>query len=271
MKTQFFCPFWGHEHLGHVAFIQKAKKSGYDGIEILPPHETSQKEQIKEECEKNELAIIGVWGGMIEGDFETSLDTYKKHLENACSIDPIFVNIQTGKDHYTYDQNRAFLDAANEISERTGIKVIHETHRSKFSNSAHGTVPFLEKDENLRITADFSHWCCVAETLLEDQPKAVELAISRTDHIHARVGHTQGSQVPDPRAPEWQHTLETHMKWWDQIIALHQEKEKKFMTITPEFGPFPYMPMIPLTQQPITSQWDVNVYMKDLLKERYNK
>ena len=94
--------------------------------------------------------------------------------------------------------------------------------------------------------------------------------MERADHIHARVGHTQGSQVPDPRAPEWKDNLDRHISWWDQIIEKNKKRGLEEFTISPEFGPYPYMLPMPLTQQPITSQWDVNLFMKELLKERYS-
>ena len=42
------------------------------------------------------------------------------------------------------------------------------------------------------------------------------------------------------------------------------------LTVTPEFGPYPYMPILPYTRQPIVSQWEVNVHMMQLLRERYD-
>ncbi len=100
------------------------------------------------------------------------------------------------------------------------------------------------------------------------QPEAVNLAIERTEHLHARVGYTERPQVPDPRITEWQTALQSHLAWWD-IIAARKKNDNEILTITPEFGPFPYMVPIPETGQPITNQWDVNVYMMNLLRERY--
>ena len=54
------------------------------------------------------------------------------------------------------------------------------------------------------------------------------------------------------------------------LFEKHKDVGGKVFTITPEFGPWPYMPALPFTRQPITSQWEVNVYMRDLLKKRYS-
>jgi len=87
-------------------------------------------------------------------------------------------------------------------------------------------------------------------------------------HIHARVGHPEGPQVSDPRAPEWSDAVEAHLGWW-QRVAVHQRSHgAPVLTITPEFGPPTYMPALPFTRQPVANLWEVNVYMRDLLKER---
>ena len=97
----------------------------------------------------------------------------------------------------------------------------------------------------------------------------MQLAISRAVHIHARVGHIQSAQVSDPRAPEWQGEVNTHLQWWDAIVQNRLSQGAATQTITPEFGPVPYMPALPYTKTPVASQWDINIYMLHLLKERY--
>jgi hypothetical protein len=158
-----------------------------------------------------------------------------------------------------------------EFSQNTGVKVYHETHRNKFSFAAHITKEYLQEIPGLQITLDASHWVCVAESFLKNQQEAMHLAIERTEHIHARVGYEEGPQVPDPRAPEWQPALNMHLNWWDKVVDRKRlEGADAILTITPEFGPFPYMVSMPFTQQPITNQWEVNAYMMQLLRERYS-
>jgi len=122
----------------------------------------------------------------------------------------------------------------------------------------------------LRITLDVSHWVTVAESFLDDQPEAMELAIQRTEHIHARVGYPEGPQVADPAAPEWNEALQHHLAWWDRIIERKRFETNALVTITPEFGPYPYMVHLPYSQKPIADQWQNNVYMMNLLRERYS-
>ena len=51
----------------------------------------------------------------------------------------------------------------------------------------------------------------------------MELAITRTDHIHARVGYTEGPQITDPRVPEWKRALDFHLQCWDKVVAFNKK------------------------------------------------
>jgi sugar phosphate isomerase/epimerase len=271
MNILFFCPLWGSSDLPIDIFMEKAKKSGYDGVEVsLPLNDSQRQEKILKAIEKQGMAFIAQHYETTNSDPQMHLVEYRSRLEHLVEAKPILVNTQTGKDWFSYEQNQKLIAAAKTISEKSGVRIIHETHRGKFSFNAHSTARYLDADPTLRIAADFSHWCVVSESLLEDQKESLALAISRTDHIHARVGYAEGPQISDPRAPEWEPALDIHLGWWDQIIDCHKKKETAVFTITPEFGPAPYMPALPFTKMPVASQWDINVYMMDLLRERYH-
>ena len=126
----------------------------------------------------------------------------------------------------------------------------------------------MEAHPTLRLILDISHWCNVHESLLDDQSETVKLALSRTDHIHTRVGHAEGPQVNDPRAPEWKDAVNAHMGWWDQVVE-QKRREGKRITMLTEFGPVDYLPALPYTRQPVANQWDINKYMLDTLRKRY--
>lgn len=269
MQLFFFCPRWGQENTPWDIFLQKVKKEGYDGVECsLPPSEKEQNE-ILEEFNKYDLKLIGQHWETIQPDFDKHCEEYKSRLQSLTNARPLFINSQTGKDYYSFQQNEQLISIAREIADKTGVSIIHETHRGKFSFAAHITKNFLKQIPDLRITLDISHWCNTAETFLQDQAEAVELALSRTDHIHSRVGYTEGPQVTDPRAPEWEEALQFHLNCWDKVIERQRVNNRDFFTITSEFGAPPYMPLLPYTRQPIIDQWEVNVYMMKLLKERY--
>lgn len=269
MKLQFFCPIWGSEDIPFDTFCQKAVDAGYDGVELyFPLDDKKARDLYVTSLDNHGLKLIAQHWETADPDIEQHIDMYRRRLEWSASAKPLFINSQTGRDWFSAEDNRRIIDVASQVSADKGVKIVHETHRGKFSFCAAVTRSFLEADPALRLTADFSHWCAVSESLLEDQGDSVEKAIERADHIHARVGFTQGPQINDPRAPEWKAELDAHLAWWDAIADRHA-KAGTALTIAPEFGPFPYMPQLPHTLQPVTCQWDINVHMMNLLKDRY--
>ena len=182
---------------------------------------------------------------------------------------PLYINCHSGKDYFSFDANNEIIEFTIAQSKKSGIPICHETHRSRMLYSAPITKQFMEKNEALRITLDISHWCNVHESLLHDQENTVQMALSRTDHIHARIGHAEGPQVNDPRAPEWATTVQRHLEWWDAIVQMKIKNGATTMTFLTEFGPPNYMPTMPYSQQPISNQWDINVYMMELIRKRY--
>lgn len=271
MKILFFCPRWGSENLSWESFCKKVKDEGYDGVEAGVPFEPGAREEMLAALAKHNLLLIGQYYQSFEKDFAEHKANYEKHLRNLLDVKPMKIDSQTGKDYFTAEQNTILFELAKKLSAETGIPIAHETHRNKALFSAHDTLKLLQLNPDLTITADFSHWCSVAESLLDDQQEATTLACKHAIHIHARVGHEEGPQVNDPRAPEWTNQLNAHLTWWDAIIEHQQQLGSATFSITAEFGPLPYMQALPFSQTPVASQWDINVHMMKLLRSRYKQ
>jgi len=131
--------------------------------------------------------------------------------------------------------------------------------------------PFLKKYPDLHITLDVSHWFCVSESYLADQQEAVREAIAHARHIHARVGHAEGPQVWEPSAPEYAEALQAHLAIWDKWIETRMAAGASECTITPEFGPPPYMVFANRQGTPQQEQWRLNSWMKSFLEKRYRQ
>jgi hypothetical protein len=196
---------------------------------------------------------------------------YEERLRRAASFRPEFINSQTGRDLFDIGRNVRIFDTADRIAADTGIPIYHETHRARCLHTPWRTAELLRERPQTQLVFDMSHWCNVCESLLEDQDETLRALVPSVAHIHARVGHAQGPQVSDPRAPEWQDALNAHFKWWDLIVEGKRKAGAKRLTITLEFGPPPYFPTLPWTQMPVGSQWDINIHMMCLLRGRYNK
>ena len=75
----------------------------------------------------------------------------------------------------------------------------------------------------------------------------------------------------EPSAPEYAEALEAHLKIWDKWIDTRLKDGANYCTITPEFGPPPYMVFANREGSPQQEQWRLNNWMKSLLEKRYRE
>jgi sugar phosphate isomerase/epimerase len=253
-----------------LEFAQKAKEAGYDGFEAWIPTDEAGRRDLRAAADRYGLSI-GFLAGGGERDFAAHLASYEKAVRLATAERPLYVNTHAGRDFFSFAENKRILEKGLEIAAATGVKVLCETHRGRCAFSANATREYMEQLPGLRLTADLSHWCVVHESLLEGYEDTLALALRRTDHIHARIGHAEGPQVNDPRAPEWAQAVERHLGWWDKAIEHQIAAGVGQITLLTEFGPPHYLPALPYTRQPVANQWEINVHMMKILRARYAK
>lgn len=255
-------------------FCDAVKKEGYDGIEVWWPDTVKEQEEIMANVKKHSLEVGFFCGaGAGQTSWKEQLTFFKKATTEAATNKfqkPLYINCHSGRDYFSAEQNQPFIEHTTQLSKKTGILIYHETHRSRMLFAAHITRQFIEKNKQLKLTLDISHWCNVHESMLADQQETVTFALERTEHIHARIGHPEGPQVNDPRAPEWEAVVKQHFDWWDKIAERKRKKGER-MTVLTEFGPPDYMPTLPYTRQAVADQWAINVYMMKLLRKRYQQ
>ncbi|MEQ8716388.1 MAG: TIM barrel protein [Acidimicrobiales bacterium] len=276
MQLRTFMPLWGLSGppLGEV--LGRIADAGYDGLEGPAPEfmatlgwSTAREAQRLPEL----LAEHGLeyrvmifthtpdfstrWGGIDLAPDATHVSTFDRQLDDALSAGACAVTLHGGADRFGPDEARAFIEHTLTRQEEVGVTIAHETHRMRILYNPFRTAALLEEYPSLRIVADFSHWVCVCERLLDDCAAELALACSRADHIHGRVGFPQGPQVNDPSAPENGPALEAHEAWWAQIVAEHSARGEDVITFDPEYGPPDYMPVLPFTAQPVSDLWSV--------------
>jgi sugar phosphate isomerase/epimerase len=249
-------------------YCAKASAGGYDGCEIWWPLDEAERKKMFDALTKHNLKFGFLWGSG-ESEFSKHESQFQQVIADIAKAKPLYINCHSGKDFFNVDQKIKLISHTTQLSKSSGVPIYHETHRGRACYSAPVTRELIEKNPELRLTLDISHWCNVHESLLQDQADSINLALSRTDHIHARIGHAEGPQVTDPRAPEWEKAVNAHLAWWDQVVAA-KKREGKALTILSEFGPPDYMPTTPYTRQPLANQWDINVYMMQTLRKRYS-
>ncbi|GAF02701.1 sugar phosphate isomerase/epimerase family protein [Saccharicrinis fermentans] len=267
MDIKYICAFWGSESLMPKMFINKVMSAGYDGVEMnVTPNPDFEKE-LKETLDNTGLIFIAQqWLPPKDESVEDYRERMLRRLRFLASLKPLFINTHTGKDFFSFKDNSSLIESCRQFTEETGIPLVHETHRGRFTHHAFGLLPYLEKYPDLQLNADFSHFCNVSESLLYDQEHVLEKIYPHCRYIHARVGFDQSAQVNYPFAPEWKTNLDRFVAWWQHIVNLARERGEEVFYVCPEFGPYPYMQRLPFTQKEVADQWDINCEMMAYLK-----
>ncbi|MFN0085261.1 MAG: sugar phosphate isomerase/epimerase family protein [Blastocatellia bacterium] len=264
MKLKLVKSFWGMDGSLEEK-MRRIAEAGYAAVEgrVAGIEDLARFQELRAELGLDFVPMV-----LTEG--EDHLADFRDKVEEAARFEPLQITAHCGRDHWTFDRKRAFFAEALEIERRIGIPINHETHRGRALFSAQATAELLRALPELWINADFSHFACVSESLLEDQPENMALCISRARHVHGRVGHEEGPQVSDPRASEWAPQLAAHEEWWDEIVRARSTAGAAVFTFNPEFGPPNYMPTLPHTRQPVSDLWEICLWMAKRFEARYS-
>jgi hypothetical protein len=159
----------------------------------------------------------------------------------------------------------------------------------------------------LRLNADLSHWYCSCERVFDPReprdepwwPQLLEQLAIHCTYIHARFGWAQGPQLADPSASEHTVERELQLKTWKRLLKSMKNRRPQRLSnsnsrsapttnydnassssasfadsstviecyVSPEYGPPPYLPVIPHTQTPVASLPSAVEYTKKLLIE----
>jgi sugar phosphate isomerase/epimerase len=274
MEIKYICTYWGCEHLSAKQFLSNVVENGYDGVEInFPDDEHFIAEFNAElECIRNTINpnFIFIAQQVLPNKKETVneyIDRITQRLEFLIQLKPNYINSHTGKDFFSFSDNCKIIEVCDYLSKVSGIPIWHEIHRGRFSFHLKTLHSYIDIFPKLKLIADFSHFCVVSESDLHDQNDLLCKIYPNIRHIHARIGFEQSPQVNNPFAPEWNSYLEQYISWWKEIIEIQKTKKSTICTITPEFGPFPYMPQEPFTKKPLANQWETNIQMKNYLQQ----
>lgn len=272
MQINYIFPHWGQKGKPIPQLIEKVKAAGYTGMEINVASTGVECADLVDALKDNGLIFIAQqWLPPLTETVDEHLYRFEKNLETIAELKPHFINSHTGKDFFSFIDNCKVILKADEFTRRTGVDIYHETHRGRFAFHSGSILPYLETFPGLKFTADLSHWCTVSESLLQDQQAIIDVLIPKVKYIHARVGHEHSPQVNDPKAPEWGGHVQRFLTWWDAIVEHNFTAGNSEMFICPEFGPVPYMPTMPYSREPLADQWELNDWMMNLLRDRYQK
>ena len=266
MKIKYLCTMWGMDQAILEVNLNMIKDAGFDGVEMQVPCDSAERDRLG--ALLDEIGLDLVIQVRAEGStVDEQIDYLEKELSSTLGLNTLLTNVHCGKDYWPLAENIRVISIAQRLAGELGIKILHETHRARATFCTTSAMDIIDALPEIRFTADFSHWCCVHNSLLQDQQDSVNRVIERSDYIHARVGSATSPQITDPRASECEEAVEAHVRWWGKIAEHHKNNNSEFLPICSEFGPPDYMVTLPSTGKPIADQWDINCYIKEMLKE----
>lgn len=255
-------------------FARDAAKAGYDGVEFAVPSlaaleggEAAQLDALAEALEATGLKVMPLIATRPTrpedyGDAGQHMASFRAQLEAAARLKASRVVVHGGADSFPAERARDWLAEAMEAAAQHNVAPMFETHRGRPLGDPWRTAALLEALPELRLCADLSHWMAVIERWPADLADLFDLAARRSGHVHARVGHENGPQIPDPRDTAWDAHIALHRGWWETTARAGGGT----LSATPEFGPPPYMPTAPYTGKPAADLLQVNAWMLDRLR-----
>ncbi|MDR3402734.1 MAG: hypothetical protein P4L99_09560 [Chthoniobacter sp.] len=274
MELHLFKTLWGHRGSVDEAIVA-ARAHAFDGLEGQAPASVELRRAFHAklaEAGLDYIAEICTAGSYVPDRNATAADhlkSFQRQAEAAMECAPRFLSVIAGCDAWPLAASVEFFGQAIELAKQLGAVVSFETHRSRSMFHPWITRDLLLALPDLRLTCDFSHWCCVCERLIDTEPDILALCAERAHHVHARVGYDQGPQVPHPAAPEYQPALEAHERWWRRIWQAQAERGATVSTMTPEFGPDGYLHCAPFTQTPVADLDEINAWMAGRERQQF--
>jgi hypothetical protein len=275
MNFKLFKTLWGHSG-SYAAAADATIQAGFHGFEGPVPIDVERKAEFLDTLESRNLdfiAEISTTGFAVPdpgSSVSDHLDAFERILVRSMEAKPIFYSSMAGSDLWEFRDSVDFFTRAWEIAQKYGVRVGLETHRSRSLFHPIISKNLLAETPPIELTIDFSHWCNVCERLVLDElPAVLALCAKRVLHIQPRIGYDQGAQVPDPRAPMYQHFVDAHVRWWRALWKGQEKRGFQTVTMTPEFGPDGYQQVYPYTQKPVADLWELNVWTGHLLQREF--
>eukprot|EP00980_Cylindrotheca_fusiformis_P016161 scaffold4805_cov136-Cylindrotheca_fusiformis.AAC.16 len=299
---------WGIEEPISAGLLTNIRKEGYHGIEVIRLAWLFDKDLLVNSLNDSGLSVvcqIHTAGGFLKDgeyvycgayDVESHKNDFQKQLDECQELigevqHGGFINVHAGLDAWPKEQAVAFLEFCLAEIQKTSptISVTFETHRQRLFGNPFQTRDLLSSSPSLaelKLNADLSHWYCACERVFnpdEDRdknwwPELVSLIAPRCDYIHARFGWAQGPQMADPSAKEFEGDRKLQVQIWRILMAAQFQRDQPASAhgnpsiyASPEYGPPPYMPVKPHSQEPVASLPEAVSYTKLVLENLFKE
>ena len=230
-----------------AAFADSAGEEGYRGIEFPvfyldaePGGRETAARAVQASLAEHDLDYIALIATRTDawGDYDAHLASFREQCAQECKL----------------------------IANDAGLRPCFETHRGRILYNPFVCATLLERIPDLELTSDLSHWLLVVDRIPNDIMDLFETASARSGHLHARIGHEKSPQVTEPADPAWEEHVALYRRWWK--ISVDAELAKgRVLSVSPEFGPPPYMHAEPFTGKPSADLVSANRWMRARLED----
>ena len=308
-KLKLIKTLWGIDEPISSKLFQSIKDEGYSGVEVIRlAYAFDKGELLIKSLNDAGLCVvcqIHTTGGYLDKDtgeyvycgkydVKSHQDDFDIQLKECAELigrvkEGGFINVHAGVDAWTNVEAIEFLEYCMTTieQEKVGCNVTFETHRQRLFGNPFQTRELLSLlsprcNNNLKLNCDLSHWYCACERVFnsdkEDRdsiwwPELLSTISKRCGYIHARLGHSQGPQIPDPSAKEYDNEVQLQLNIWKILIKEQLKKRDDgratSIYVSPEYGPTPYMITKPHTKEPISSLSNAVLYTKKLIEDMF--
>jgi sugar phosphate isomerase/epimerase len=187
--------------------FEKIAEAGFDGIFSGLP-EPSEEKQWRRLMDRYNFSF-----GL--ESFPNNRKDLRTLLERAKDFDVQYVNAQVGNSFMIGDEAVNLLRELIDEADLSGIPFFIETLRGRITQDLLRTIEYVERQPNLRLTIDFSHYLIAGEMgLLDLVEPYFERLLQRTSSIHGRV--TNGQQIQIDISDGEHPCVIPFKKWWER-------------------------------------------------------
>lgn len=278
---QQFRTTWGlvGEHLPWpdlTSFIIDAAPK-FDGVEFPLAHLAFESDvtdtavsKVKDTLAATQLDVIALIATRPDAwsDPAEHFQDFLRQAKIASALGATKAAVHCGADAFDTQVSIEFLNDVLAASADLNLLPCIETHRGRPMYNPWSTATLLDALPDMRLTSDLSHWHVVVDRVPNDIMDIFDEASRRSSHVHARIGHEKGAQVPHPADPIWAEHVAMYRRWWG-LSKESMERRGEVFTVSSEFGPPPYMNTRPFTHEPDCDLVELNAWMQERLQEWY--
>ena len=263
MEPKAYCHLWAYPITSPATF-RTIRESGYAGIESGLGF-ISDPDSFRSGLKQFGLEFIGQvhTGGFTKGhSVAEHLSSLEAGVRKLLPLEPVLINIHSGEDTWPLDAMHQYFRGAEQLEKTFSVPFAHETHRGRCLFHPAVARILIDEHPEIKVIADLSHWVCVCERLLGDQAETLARLAERPCTFTAEWVTRKDRKCPIRAGNTWLRNARRSKSWWRMIFHAMGRRGLSFFSFCPEYGPAPYMPLLPFTGMPVADlegicQWQV--------------